>query len=146
MWNFWFLIYIYIYNLCSCIWEVAIQENIRNKVAIRSSYQDAFSTIAVWQLCWNSLKNYCDGVWFLVNLHLTFSYFELLLQKFKYFIRALINVEQLLLQITPRNVFLCSENLEKKFNLEELINPMLVCYNFTENFTVDVVVEIFQNV
>ena len=44
-----------------------------------------------------TLKNYCDGVRFLVNLHATFSNFEPLLRKFKYFIIALINAEQLLL-------------------------------------------------
>ena len=32
------------------------------------------------------------------------------------------------------------------FNLEELINPMLAGYNFTENFTVHVAVVIFRNV
>ena len=40
-------------------------------------------------------ENYCDGVRFLVNLHVTLSNFEPLLQKFKYFITALVNAEQL---------------------------------------------------
>ena len=62
---------------------------------------------------YREMKNYCDGVRFLVNLHVTFSNFEPLLQKFKYFITALMNAEPVLLQITPRNVFLCSENLGK---------------------------------
>ena len=116
MWNLEFVslyiyIYIYIYiYLCNCLWETAIQENFWNKAATRSSYQDAFFNITVRQLCWNYLKNYCDGVQFLVNLHVTFSNFEPLLQKFKYFITALMNAEPVLLQITPRNVFLCSEN------------------------------------
>ena len=43
------------------------------------------------------LKNYCDGVRVLVNLHVTLSNIEPLLQKFKVFITALINAEQLLL-------------------------------------------------
>ena len=30
----------------------------------------------------------------------------------------------------------------ENFNLEELINPMLAGYNFTENFTVDVAVDV----
>ena len=34
----------------------------------------------------------------------------------------------------------------ENFNLEELTNPMLVGDNFTENFTVDVDMEIFRNV
>ena len=34
----------------------------------------------------------------------------------------------------------------ENFNLEELINPMLVGYKFTENCTVDVAVRIFWNV
>ena len=68
----------------NCLWEAAIQENLRNTVAIRSSHQDAFFNIAVRHLWRNSLKNYCDGVWFFVNLHVTFSNFEQLLQKFKY--------------------------------------------------------------
>ena len=34
----------------------------------------------------------------------------------------------------------------EKFNLEELINLMLVGYNFTENFTKDVAVGTFQNI
>ena len=34
----------------------------------------------------------------------------------------------------------------ENINLEELINPMSVRYNFTDNFAVDVVVGIFQNV
>ena len=42
------------------------------------------------------VKNYCDGVQLLVNLHVALSNFEALLWKFKYFITALINVEQLL--------------------------------------------------
>ena len=34
----------------------------------------------------------------------------------------------------------------ENFSLAELINPMLVDYNFIENFTVDVAVGIFRNV
>ena len=34
----------------------------------------------------------------------------------------------------------------ENFNMEELINSMLVGYNFTKNFTVDVAVAIFRNV
>ena len=34
----------------------------------------------------------------------------------------------------------------ENFNLEELINPMLAGYNFTENITVDVALGVFQNV
>ena len=86
----------------SCLWEAAIQENVRNKVVIRSSHQNAFCNIAVRRLYRNSLKNYCDGVGFLVKLHV--------------------------------NCF------------NELKNPMLVGYNFTENFTVDVAEGIFRNV
>ena len=74
----------------------AIQENLRNKVVLRISHQDTFFNIAVQHLRRNSLKNTCDRVRFLVNLHVTLSNFEPLLRKFKYFIRALIN-EQLLL-------------------------------------------------
>ena len=46
-------------------------------------------------LWWIYLKNYCVGVRILVNLHVTLSNFEPLLRKFKYFITALINAEQL---------------------------------------------------
>ena len=90
----------------------AIQENLRNKVVLRSSHQDAFSNIAVLHLWRSSLKNTYDGVRFLVNLHVTISNFEPLLRKFKYFITALIN-EQLLLQSTSRKLLLDSEKLEK---------------------------------
>ena len=83
-------------------------------------------------------------MWFLVNLHVTLSNFEPLLRKFKYFITALINVEQLLLQITSRNLFYVLKSGEN-FDLEESINPMLAGYNFTDNFTVDVAVGIFRN-
>ena len=38
-----------------------------------------------------------EGVLFLVNVQVTFSNFEPLLQKFKYFITALMNAEQLLM-------------------------------------------------
>ena len=58
---------------------------------------EAFSNIAVQHLQWNSLKNYCDEVQFLVNLHLTLSNFEPLLRKLNYFSTALVNAEQLLL-------------------------------------------------
>ena len=34
----------------------------------------------------------------------------------------------------------------ENFNLEDLTNPMLVGYNFTGNFTVDVAEGIFRNV
>ena len=33
----------------------------------------------------------------------------------------------------------------ENFNLEELMNLILVAYNLTENFIVDVAVEIFRN-
>ena len=33
----------------------------------------------------------------------------------------------------------------ENFNLEEFMNPILVAYNLTENFIVDVAVEIFRN-
>ena len=74
---------------------------------------------------------------FLVNLHVTLPNLEPLLRKFKYFITALIDAEQLLLWITSRNLFVFLKSGEN-VNLEELINAMLVGYNFTENFTVDV--------
>ena len=81
--------------LCSYPWEAAIRGYFQNKVVLRSTHEDAFFSIAVLYLWINSLKNNCDGVWFSVNLHLMLSDFEPLLQKFKYFITALIN-EQLL--------------------------------------------------
>ena len=37
-------------------------------------------------------------------------------------------------------------NSGENFNLEELINSMLVGYNFDENLTVDVAVGTFRNV
>ena len=37
----------YAINLCSCLWEAAIQESFQNKVVIRTSHQDAFFNIAV---------------------------------------------------------------------------------------------------
>ena len=37
--------------------------------------------LAVLQLLWNSLKNTCDGVQFLVNIHVTLFIFEPLLRK-----------------------------------------------------------------
>ena len=85
--------------VCSCLWETATQKYFQSKVVPRSSHQVQFSifNFAVLHLWCNSLKNTCGGVWFLVNLHLTLSNFKLLLWKFKYFITALINTEQLLL-------------------------------------------------
>ena len=52
-----------------------------------------------------------DGVQLLVNLLVMLSNFEPLLRKFKYFITALINAEQLLLYNSSTS--LCSENLGK---------------------------------
>ena len=52
--------------------------------------------IAVRHSKWNSLKNYCDGVRFLVNLYVTLSNFQPQLRKLVYSITALINAEQLL--------------------------------------------------
>ena len=73
---------------------------------------------------------------FLVNLYVTLSNFELLLQKFKHFIIALM----------LNNYSCVFWKSEENFNLEELINPMLSGYNFTENITVDVALGIYQNV
>ena len=144
MWNMWNLAFPRYMYLCSCLCEAAIQENFRNKVDIRSSYQDAFFNIALRQLCWNSLKNYCDRVQFLGNLYETLSNFEPLLRNFKYFITALINAEQLLFRsrLEISSVFWKSG---ENFNLEELTNPMLVGCNFPDNFTVDVAMGISQN-
>ena len=52
-----------------------------------------------------------DGVQLLVNLLVMLSNFEPLLRRFKYFITALINAEQLLLYNSSTS--LCSENLGK---------------------------------
>ena len=67
--------------VCSCFWEAAMQEYFQNKIVLKSSHQDTFFNIAVPQLWWNSLKNSCDGMQFLVNFHVTLSSFEPLLQK-----------------------------------------------------------------
>ena len=56
-----------------------------------------FFNTAVLHLWWKSLKNNSDGGRIFVNLHVTFFNFEPLLWKFKYFIPALIDAEQLLL-------------------------------------------------
>ena len=53
--------------VCSCFWEAAMQEYFQNKIVLRSSHQDTFFNIAVLQLWWNSLKNTCDWVQFLVK-------------------------------------------------------------------------------
>ena len=45
----------------------------------------------------------------------------------------------------PKKRFSVFWKFGEKFNLEELINPLLVDCNLTENFTVDVVMGIFQN-
>ena len=45
------------------------------------------------EILWNVTEAECDSV----NMHVTLSNFESLLRKFKYFITALINAEQLLL-------------------------------------------------
>ena len=63
------------------LWEATMQECFQNKFVLRSSHQDTFFNIALLQLWWNSLKNTCDGVQFLVNFHVTLSSFEPLLQK-----------------------------------------------------------------
>ena len=63
------------------LWEAAMQECFQDKFVLRSSHQDTFFNIAVLQLWWNSLKNTCDGVQFLVNFHVTLSSFEPLLRK-----------------------------------------------------------------
>ena len=88
----------------------------------------------------------------LVNLHVTLFNFELLLQKFKYFITALINDQQVLLLISWATTLSLLESSPvfwksgENFDLEELTSPMLVDCNFTENFTVDIAVGIFRNV
>ena len=92
--------------------RAATQGYLLNKVVLRSSHQDAVFNIAVLHLWRNSLKNTCDRVRFLVNLHVTLSNFEPLRPKFKYFITVLIN-EQLLLQSFSRKLLLDSEKLEK---------------------------------
>ena len=63
------------------LWEAAMQECFQNKFVLKSSHQDIFFNIAVLQLWWNSLKNSCDGMQFLVNFHVTLSSFEPLLRK-----------------------------------------------------------------
>ena len=53
-----------------------MRECFQNKFVLRSSHQDVFFNIAVLHLWWNYLKNSCDGVPFLLNLHVTLSNFE----------------------------------------------------------------------
>ena len=48
-----------------------MQECFQNKSVLRSSHQDTFFNIAVLRLWRNSLKNTCDVVRFLENLHVT---------------------------------------------------------------------------
>ena len=100
-------------RICSCFWEGAMQECFQNKFVLRSSHQDLFFNIAVLQLWWNSLKNTCDVVQFLVNFHVTLSSFEPLLRK-RYFITTLINAEQQLLQNTSRKLLLCLEAVVRR--------------------------------
>ena len=100
-------------RICSCFWEGAMQECFQNKFVLRSSHQDTFFNIAVLQLWWNSLKNTCDVVQFLVNFHVTLSSFEPLLRK-RYFITTLINAEQQLLQNTSRKLLLCLEAVVRR--------------------------------
>ena len=68
--------------------------------------------------------------------------------EFKYFMTALISDEQLLLNpvITSKKLSPVFWKSGENFNLEELTSPMLLGYNFTENFTVDAVLGIFRNV
>ena len=66
----------------------------------------------------------------------TFSNFEPRLQKFKYYYSSTSALES-------TSAFRKSR---ENFNLEELSNSMLVGYNFTKNFTVDLPVGIFWNV
>ena len=113
----------------------------QNKLFLRSSHQDAFFNTAVLHLWRNSFKNTCDGMQFLVNLHTTLSNSEPLLQKFKYFTTALVN-EQLLLQSSSRKLLLDSEKLER-FSIQKT-NLILAGNNFTENFTANVLVGIFE--
>ena len=86
------------------------------------------------EILWKIIVRECD---LFVIRHLTLSNFEPLLQKFKYFITALINAEQLLLWIPSRNLFCV---------LKIWGNSMLAGYNFTKNFPVDVAGVIFRNV
>ena len=49
------------------------QEYFWHEVVLKSSHQDAFFSVDVLDLWRNYLKNTCDGVRFLVNLHITLS-------------------------------------------------------------------------
>ena len=72
----------------------------------------------------------------LVNLHVTLSNFEPLLRKFKHFITAVINACR-----SPLDNSSAFWKSGENFILEELTNPVLVSYNFTENFTVELLWE-----
>ena len=107
--------------VCSCLWEAAMQECFQNKFVLRSSLQDAFFNIAVLHLWWNSLKNTCDEVRFLINLHVTLSNFELYdisaeklynAEKFHHSI----NAEQKLLQKTSRKLLLRLEAVVRRYS------------------------------
>ena len=71
------------------------------------------------EFLWKITVTECD---FLLNLHVTFSNFEPLLQKFKCFIPALMNAEQLLLWITSRNFF-CALKIWGKFSSGRINKP-----------------------
>ena len=95
------------------ILKKVVPNNVFQNNVLRYSHQDAFFNIAVLRLWWKYLKNTCDGGRILVNLHVTLSNFEPLLWKFKYFIPALINAEQLLLYNTSVKLLPCTDNLGK---------------------------------
>ena len=86
---------LFLFNMMSWL-ELTIRISYKHILgaAIQEYLQGAFFNIGVLHLWRHSLKNTCDGQWFLVNLHLTLSNSEPLLQKFKYFVTTLIN-EQL---------------------------------------------------
>ena len=65
--------------------------------------------------------------------------------KFKYFITASINAEQLPCR-SPLESSSAFWKSGENINLQELTNPMLVGYNFPENLTADAAVVTFQNV
>ena len=92
------------------------------------------------ELNWNSLKNDYFSKLAKNRLQIWTTAAE-----FKYFITTLINAEQLSCR-SPLESSSASWKSGENFNLEELTNSMLVGYNFTENFTVDVAVGIFRNV
>ena len=88
-----------------CVTDRISKINISLQLSLRSRHSRIFAksscpqkqpsrcifNIATLHLWINYLKNTCDGVRFLLNLHLTLSSFEPLLRNFKYFIIALIN-------------------------------------------------------